>query len=386
MPREAPTSPRRGLLIRRALGTRRARGLLAAGGIGTNVVLVLVLFAAYRSVEDGVREYCGAPEVDLWVAPRGTGNLVRSAGLIPEVVVEDIAAMPAVREASPVVRTFVDASPEPASGRPALRALTLLALGYRLPSGLGGPARVVAGHPPRGAGDVLLDRAAAYRLGVSVGGKVDLNGRTMTVVGLTSRTNLISIQLVFLDVASAGTLAGLGGSASFVAVGLRPGARRDDVARQIEEAFPGLSVHTREAFVERNEEDIFSGFRPVRLLVSAVGLVAAAVLVALLALATVADRRRDIAILLALGAGVRTVAGGIAFHMVKVVLAGAAAGTAAAYGLGAVLDRWVPTLEATPRPGEVAGVLVTFIAVGLVGSLGPLLRLGRTDPVEAFRP
>ena len=98
---------REGALVRRALGSGRTRSLIAVLGIATSVLLVLVIFATYRSVEVSIDEFIGQPGIDLWVAPgKGTDNLVRSAGrLFPEEVVEDIAAIPGVREAARVSRT-----------------------------------------------------------------------------------------------------------------------------------------------------------------------------------------------------------------------------------------------------------------------------------------
>jgi putative ABC transport system permease protein len=377
---------REGALVRRALGSGRTRSLIAALGIATSVLLVLVIFATYRSVEVSIDEFIGQPGIDLWVAPKGTDNLVRSAALLPEEVVEDIAAMPGVREAAPILRSFMTADPVRVPGASRRRGLTLLALGFRAPAGLGRPPRLFAGRAPAGPREVALDRAAAHRLGIGLGGRFELNGRTVDVVGLTSRTNLISTQFVFLDAATAGQLSGYGSSASFVAVGLSPGEDRARVAREIEETFPGLSVFGREVFLQRNQEEVFAGFRPIQALGSAIGLLAACILVALLVQGVVEDRRRDIAVLLALGASARVVAGSVVARTMGLVLLGVAAGAVAAQVLSAALNRWVPTLDMVPAIGDVAGVLAAFLLVALVGSLIPVIRLGRTDPAEAFQP
>ncbi len=374
-----------GRLVRRALRTRRGRGALAAAGIGTSVLLVLVLFGTYRNVEVGIDEYIGQPGIDLWVAPRGTDNLVRSASLLPDVVVEDIGGIAGVREAAPVLRSFMSAERLPGPGAAGGR-LTLLALGYRAPSGLGGPAHVVAGRAPSGIHEIVLDRAAAHRLRVHIGDEVLLNGGSMTITGLTARTNVVSTQFVFLDAERAGALSGYAGSASFVAVGLRPGAQTQDVVRRIENEFPGVAVFSREAFLRRNQEEVFAGFRPIQVLVSAIGLVTASVLVALLVLATVEDRRRDIAVLLALGASVPRVAAAMVSQTMRLVLAGVAAGTLTALLLATALNAWFPTVETSVRIGDVAAVSAAFLAVALGGALLPVVRLRRTDPAEAFRP
>ncbi len=379
-------SPRGTTLVRRALASGRSRSAMAAIGIGTSVVLVLVTFATYRSVEVSVRDYIAQPGVDLWVAPRGTDNLVRSAALLPEEVVEDIGAIPGVREASPVLRSFMTAAPEPRPGAPRRRGLTLLAIGYRIPARIGGPPRLFSGRRPQSAREVVLDRAAAHRLGIGLGGRFDLNGRTVDVVGLTSRTNIVSTQFVFLDAGAAGQLSGYRGNASFVAVGLEPGANPARVATEIEGMFPGLSAYARDVFLERNEEEVFAGFRPIQALGSVIGLLAATILVALLVQGVVEDRRRDIAVLLALGASAWSVGSSVVARTMGLVLLGVVGGVASALALSAALNRWIPTLDMVPQVGDVAGVLTAFAFVGLVGSAAPVAHLGRIDPAEAFQP
>ncbi|HEU4386044.1 MAG TPA: ABC transporter permease [Anaeromyxobacteraceae bacterium] len=372
-------------LVRRALRTRRTRGALAAGGVAVSVVLVLVISATYRSVEVAVRAYAGQEGVGLWVAPRGTDNLVRSASLLGEEVREDIAALPGVRAADPVLRSFVTAEPLGGAAQ-RRRPIMLLAIGYRAPDGLGGAPRLATGRRPAAAREIVLDRAAAHRLGVRVGGSVLVNGSELEVVGLSARTNLVSTQLAFLDAGTAASLSGYGRSASFVAVGLSPGASAVEVALRIASEFPGVSIHPRAAFTDRNVEEIFAGFRPVQVLVSAIGFTAAAALIALLVQATLEDRRREAAVLLALGAPAGHVALAVVCAALRVVAAGVAVGSAGALVLTAALERWVPTLEMAPDLADLARVAILFVAVGLTAALAPVIRLGQLAPVEAFRP
>lgn len=383
-----PHAIRRGsgsALVRKALRTRRVRSAIALFGIATSVLLVLVLSATYRSVSVSVASYIGQPGADLWIAPRGTDNLVRSSALVPAELVAEIASVEGVREASPVLRSFMTA--EPTEGTPAQRrGLTLLAIGFRAPEARGGPPSQTRGRAVHAPDEIVMDRAAAYRLGVDVGDDVKLNGRPLHVVGTTSHTNLVSTQFVFLDAVTAGQLSGYTGRTSFIVVELRPGASASDVARRITTRFPQLAAYERDEFVANNEVEVFAGFKPIQLLVSIVGLIAASVLVALLVQATVDDRLRDIAVLFAMGAPAAMVARAVVVHTTRLVLLGTLAGALGAHLLAAALNRWVPTVDMTTRVTDIAGALAVFGAIGVLASAAPLLRLRRIDPVEAFRP
>jgi hypothetical protein len=372
-----------GGMLRKALRSRGGRAAIAACGVATSAFLVLVLLASYRSLSSGVIAYTGQEGIDLWVAPAGTDNLIRSSSVLPRSLVEEVAALEGVREAGALVRGFVTAQPEK---HPDDRGLILLLMCYGTPDGLGGPPTLLTGRPPRGETEVALDRAAAFRLGVKEGDTILLNGDPMEVVALTGGTNLIATQFVFFDVDAAPMLTGYAGQISFLPIGLVPGTDATVVRRQIEALWPDVEVYGREAFIENNLQEVAAGFRPMQLMVSAVGLIAAAVLVSLLVQSVVEDRKRDIAVLFALGAHSGRVAGSVISYSTGLILAGTLAGALLTELLRWSTDRFAPTLELSTQPLDLAGVVLVFVIVGILAALVPLLRLRRIDPIEAFRP
>jgi putative ABC transport system permease protein len=347
----------------------------------------------YRALTTGVRSYVGPERIDLWVAPLGTDNLIRSSALLPAGIVDSIADLPDVREAAPLLRGFVAVRPGGGGAPPEAdatsgggRTINLLSIGYRAPDGLGGPPRIYEGAAPRGASQVALDRAAAHRLGLRVGDTVSINNSQFVLSGLTSGTNLIATQFAFFDATAGARTSGLYGRVSFVAVRLYPEAVAAEVAQQITNRIPQSDVYSREAFVENNVREVAAGFRPMQLLVSGVGILAAAVLVALLVQAAVEDRRQDISVLLAMGASAHAVARGVVVHATRLVVLGVIVGAVFTSALHAALRSLVPTVEIVPRIHDLAVVLPLFIGSGVVAAFLPLLRLRRIDPIEAFRP
>lgn len=370
-------------MLRKALRSRAGRAAIATAGVAMSAFLVLTLLASYRSLSSGVVAYSGQEAIDLWVAPAGTDNLIRSSSVLPRSMVEEVAALDGVREAGAVVRGFVTAQHEE---HPDERGLILLLMCFGTPDGLGGPPKLLSGRPPRGESEVALDRAAAFRLGVAEGETILLNGDPMKVVALTGGTNLIATQFVFFDVDAAPMLTGYAGQISFLPVGLKPGAEIDAVRREIEERWPHVEVLSREAFITNNLEEVAAGFRPMQLMVSAVGLIAAAVLVSLLVQSVVEDRKRDIAVLLALGANSGRVAASVVTHGLGLVLAGTLTGALMTELLRWSTDRFAPTLELSTELLDLVGVVAVFLAVGTFAAIMPLLRLRHIDPIEAFRP
>jgi putative ABC transport system permease protein len=366
-------------LLARGLRGRPVRAALTTLGVALCALLTLVLFAAQRSLASAVRTWPGGAGADLWVAPRGTDNLIRSTGVLPDSLVARARAVPGVAAADPVLRAFLTF--ESMSGE---RKATLLAIGCRLPDGIGGPPPLRAGRMPRRWDELVLDRAAAARLGVGVGGSLRINRTVVRVTGLTAGTNLLATQLAFGDVGAAAVAAGLQGRASFVAIRAQPGVDRQALARELLR-LEGVAVLTREAFVDANLREVSAGLRPLLVLLVTLGLAVAAVLVSLLAQALVEERREDVAVLLALGAGPAAIGRALLGGVGRLVAAGAAAGGVLAALLATALDRWAPSVDLSLRLDDALVTVLLFAAAGAIGAAVPVARLRRIEPLEAFR-
>jgi putative ABC transport system permease protein len=373
------------ILLLRSLWTRGGRAWLAVAGVATSMLLVVALLSAFRGVRGAMASYAGQDDVDLWVASPGSDNLVRGAfsSLLPVSMIDSLREVPGVASVQPILRVFLPlAAPDGKGGE---RRLTLLAIGYMAPDGYGGPPVLAEGVAPAEADEVALDRAAAHRLHVGVGSQVTLAGRTVTVTALSRGTNILATQFVFADYEAASRAMGVRGQASFLLVTLAPGTDAAAVMREIKRRQPDVDVFTRATFVAANDREVMSGFLPLIGLITVLGVGAAAVLVGLLVHGVVEERRADVAVLLALGAGVPVVGGAVIIDALALVSGGAALGIGAALTLARVLDRWAPTIPLVPAWPDVVGAIAALMLVGLAASLVPVLRLRSIDPLEAFR-
>jgi len=380
-------------LLTKSLGGRRLRAWLVIAGVAACSTLVITIASAYRNVRSAFSDYTGHPSVDLWVAPEGSDNLIRTS-FGSYVRLADAAAIrtiPGVSRADPIQVGFLPVKPLGSTGSE--KRLTMLSIGYRPPDGLGGAPAYAVGRAPQALDEIALDRSAAFRLGVHVGDSVDFNGYPALVVGLTKGTNILASQFLFADFEAVATGATKVGDlpvrhlrgAAFVLVKLVPGADRDVVIRSIEERFPQLRAYTRAQFVAAQRE-LSDGFVPLLALATLIAFGAAALLVGLLIVSVVDERRGDIAVLLALGAGAGAVGRGVLAQAAVLSLTGTAIGAALSYALYLALDVGLPTIPLRMAPADVVTTAFLFIATGLSGAIAPVLRLKAVDPLEAFRP
>jgi len=372
-------------LLVKSLRGRRVRSWLAVAGVASCTLLVIVIASAYRSVRTAISVYTGQKTVDFWVAPPGADNLIRGsfASLVPQADVDSIRALPGVAIADPILKVYLGVS-SPAS-RTAAKYATLLTIGYRIPDGLGGPPAYVKGGAPHGRAEVALDQAAAFRLGVGVGDTVEIGPRRVTISGLTTGTNILATQFIFADIEAVAEGTSAMGKASFILVKLAPTADRERVIQGIEEKFQNLRVYRREYFVRSNEREVTAGFVPLLALVTILGVGAGALLVGLLILSVVDERRSDIAVLMALGAGMGSVGRGILAQASLLSLKGTLIGTGLAYGLQVALKSNLPTIPLRISPLDVVPIALLFILTGLGAAIAPVIRLDTVDPLESFR-
>lgn len=372
-------------LLTKSLHGRRIRTGLAIFGVAICTLLVIIIASAFRSARTAMSDYAGQTSVDLWVAPQGTDNLVRGAFtyFISLADADSIRAIPGVAAADPILQAFLPV--QPLGMKDPQKRLTLLTVGFRLPAGLGGPPAYFKGRAPNGRYEVALDRAAAYRLSVGVGDRIEVSGYQAVVSGLTTGTNILATQFVFADF---DTLAGgtnAKGQASFVLIRLTPNTDREAVIQIIEKRFPQLRAYTREYFIAANEREVTAGFVPLLALATILAVAAAALLVGLLILSVVDERRDDIAVLMALGAGSSAIGRGVLAQATVLSLKGAFIGVCLSYGLKIALDAALPTIPLRISVFDVVAIAILFIATGLGAAIAPVIRLNDVDPLEAFR-
>lgn len=362
----------------RLLWHQPLRALGAIGGIGMASCLAFFLVGLRQGVLGSAGAYVGQPTVDVWVARRGTENLIRSSSFLPADLPERLAADPDVVAASGILRAF--ARVESNSAR-----ATLLAIGYEPGRDLGAPPGVEAGRAEPCAGEIVLDRGAAHRLGVRPGDEVRVNGSPVRVAGLSTDTNILATQLFFGPRADIAKLTGAGESLSFVLVQLR---ERADVTR-----FAGrwmardstLAPYPRFMFRANSEAEVNAGFAPVFSLLSMMGAVITAAVVTLILYGRVVERRTQLALLAAIGASPTWLARLVFAQAALLGLAGVATGAALTLGFGAGTGHWAPEVAFALTSADLLGPASMVVVSSLLGALLPAAWMLRLDPEEVFR-
>ena len=267
---------------------------------------------------------------------------------------------------------------------------------------LTGDFRLRSGRMPTAAGEVAIDAGTARKVGYHVGDRATVvfehGTHTFDVVGVVgfgSSDSLAGATLASFETRTAQQLLGRTGRVDTVAVRAAPGVSPDQLRSRNAGALPaGVEAVTSAQAADESSRSVRDGlamFTRILLAFAAVSLLVGSFVIWNTFSVLVAQRRREIALLRAVGASRRQVLGGLVTEAALVGLVSAAAGLAAgaglATGLRALLDVIgveVPTTSAVIAPRTVVAALLVGVVVTVVAAVVPAASAPRVAPVEAL--
>jgi putative ABC transport system permease protein len=354
-------------LARRLLFRNRGGFLVTVAGVAATVSLLLFLFAVHDGVKDGSTRYVRTANVDVWIAQKGSDNILKSSSFLPASLAERVRAIDGVEAASPLLRVISKAE---IRGR---LSSTLFLFGFDPATRLGAPE----GAPDLQPGEIVLDESFARKYDLTTGDTIALQQRRFRVAGLSEGTNALVSQFGFVRFDDGAAILGLRDTASFIVV-------RTKDARKVRDAFPNLAVHEAKDFIRYHEEEMENGVLPVFAAAAIFGAAVGGFIVALMLYSSALERRDDYATLKALGAGQRYLLRLVVAQSLLVTVAGCIAAALLTAALAPLLLRLVPTLTLRYSPRFLL-VLPAALLIGALAASAPLRVLRRIYPGEVFR-
>ncbi|HUR81422.1 MAG TPA: ABC transporter permease [Thermoanaerobaculia bacterium] len=349
-------------LARRLLLRNRGGFVVTTAGVAATVSLLLFLFAVHAGVKDGSTRYVRTAGVDVWIAQKGSDNILKSSSFLPASLAERVRKMNGVRDASPLVRVIAKGE---VRGR---LTSTLFLFGFDPRTRLGAPENA----PPLRPGEIVLDEAFARKYALRAGDEISIQRKAFRIVGLSEGTNALVSQFGFVCFDDGAAILGLKDTASFI------------VVRGALHSLPGYDVYTNDEFVRHHEEEMDSGVLPVFAAAAIFGAAVGGFIVALMLYSSALERREDYATLKALGAGQGYLLRLVIAQALLVTLAGCIAGALFTAIITPLLLRLVPAITLRYSPMFVL-VLPAALLIGAMAAAAPLRVLRRIYPGEVFR-
>jgi putative ABC transport system permease protein len=259
------------------------------------------------------------------------------------------------------------------------------------------------GRAPVGSDEVAIDAGTVKKAGFDVGDRVDVlyqgGRRTFTMVGVVGfgdTDSLLGATLAAFDLPTAQDVLGKPGLVDEVDVKATPGTTagelRDAIARALPDDVETLTGAQVASDGSASVRDAMGIFTKVLLVFAGVSLLVGSFVIWNTFNVLVAQRRREVALLRAVGATRRQILGGVLTEAALIGLVAGIIGLFAGVGLAAGI-RWLLTLSGTEIPTtspaiEPRTVIASFgigLVVTMVAAAAPAWSATAVSPMEALR-
>jgi putative ABC transport system permease protein len=391
----------------RALLAYKLRLLLTVTAVTVGVAFVAGTFVLSDTMAKAFDElYAGLTKgVDVSVTAKSAYSDISTQGQqrpLDESLVETVAAVPGVTVAQGGVTGFAlildkDGKPIQPGGAPTLGS------SVGKDPRLAGDFSFRDGRAPAGPHEVALDAGSAHKAGYHVGDSVKIvfqdGTDSFTVVGLVGfgkTDSLAGATLAAFDLRTAQQRLDKVGKVDQIDVlgdaTVTSAQLRDAIAKRLP---AGAQALTGSQVADQNSTAIRDGlglFTKILLVFAAVSLLVGSFVIWNTFNVLVAQRRRETALLRAVGATRRQVLGGIVFEALVIGLVSSGLGLLAGIGLAvgirellAAIGIEVPTTAAAVEPRTVVAALLVGVVVTVVAAVVPAIAATRVGPVEALR-
>ena len=356
------------------LRRRPARTALTACGVAIGVGAIVALLSLTAGLERAAGGLLHLGKARLGVFQQFAGDL--TASTLPQSAVARVRAVPGVSDATGV-QLVVDAVP---AGR------GVLTFGIDPRGFIARRLVIVDGRRAR-AGEALLGDAAAGELHRRPGDTLKIAGRPFRIAGLYHAGLPYQDLGVVIPLRDAQALVNRRNAVTTVAVAIDAGQSADAVAARIERALPGTTAVTDPGEIARADANELL-IDKAALVIAVVALAIGAVAVTNTMLMAVLERRRELALLAAVGWPGRQVATLVFGEGLAVSLLGAALGVLLGIAGSSLVVRALGAAAYVSPAHTASGLargLAVGLAIGVLGGLYPAWRVTRLDPADGLR-
>lgn len=357
-----------------------------SAAVSAAVIALCVLFEGMRfGMFADLREFPASLPAHWIAIQKDNAYFAMAPSKLPQLARADAEAVPGVAAADPIVMfPFIFNA----------GGTTTPAILFTFDTA-GGPAQLVAGHAPSVDGEVTVDESLALRHAVSLGDTIRILDEPLTITGISRGARSPFMPYVYISYDALLTVlfatdlpVGLDDLSLVSALLIRaaPGVDPQALRAPLRAALPDADLFTPQ---ELGDADAAFGRRlvgPVLSLVIAIAWIIAVLTMGLLRYAAVHAHLREHGVLKALGAGPGRLAVALSVGGLLIALPALPLALLIAQGLASFIAEWNPLYVARLwEPEVLARAVAAALSATVVGSLIPLRRLARLDPVIVFQ-
>jgi putative ABC transport system permease protein len=364
-------------LTGKMIRSEKVKFLFTISGTGTVLMLILFLLGVYEGIKLGSTSYIRSSGSDIWVCQKNSTNLLRSSSFLLSSLEHDMRMINGIKEIQGIIRIITTAE---LNNKP----VTLFLFGFNPESKLGKPY-VIKGTTDINDSEIIIDQSFSRKYKLSLNDTILVQHKSFVIAGISSKTNATVAQFSFTTISSARNMLGFGNVSSFF---LLTSDEYTDNSRTIEEirtAFPSLAVYGQEQFISNNIDEMENGVLPVIWTISVLGLITGGIIISLMLVSSILERREDYALLKALGMLPGKITMLVLLQSFIISITGFTAAVLLYTALSPMISSLVPELSSELTLQNMILLFSGTLFTGGAASLISIQKLSNIYPAEVFR-
>lgn len=361
----------------RSLAAEPLRLLGAAAGVAVAFTLVVFFEAVFEGESRKIIAYPAHADADVWVMQDGVSNMHMATSMLwdwKRAVVEEIDG---VARATPILYTNAVVR---AGGRPWFSYV----VGLEADAQGAGPWEIAAGKAMPGLGEALIPRVVAELSGTTIGDRVELFDRELTITGLTEGTFSMANSVTFVAMRDLEQLMDVASAHSYLLVRAQPGVSPAALSQRILAELDDVNALPRDEFLRNDHQLAVQMGVEVIWIMSLVSGLVAALIVAFSCYSQVVHLRRELAVTKSLGFPNRDLLAAALLQAATVSGLGLAGSAALGFGVLPGVSLLAPQISLVVLPAHYLPVALGALLVTVAAALLPAWAIARVDPMTVF--
>jgi putative ABC transport system permease protein len=350
----------------------------SAAAVAAAFVLVMLFEAIWAGESAQVVAYARHAGADVWVMQRGVSNMHMATSLIPIWKADQVARIEGVSQSTPILylNSLVRAGE---------RDWFAYVVGLQDDAPFGGAWSILEGQADPRRGEAVFPEVMSRLTGVGLGDEIRIADKPLRVSGLSRDTFSMANPVLFVHAADLTDILGSTGYDSYVLVKSAPGIEPGELASAIEAGVEDVEAMTQADFVESDHRMATQMGVELIGLMTFIGGSLAALLIAFTLYTHTARKRRELAILKALGFHNRQVFAGVLLQAAILALIGFLAGVGLAYAIIMAASVGAPQIAMSMTTTILAKVGAGGTLVAMLSTVVPAWQIVRVDPQTVFQ-
>lgn len=355
-------------------------GTLIASSLGIAAAFILVIFfsAVWRGESEQIVAYPEKMSPDLWVMQKGVANMHMSMSFVWDWKAELIRKMPEVKNVTPILylNSVIVVGEKKLFG---------FVVGLLSGDSRAGPWDINQGRTVKAVNEIVIPTPIATLANVKIGDKVQISERAFTIVGFSNGTYSSANPVFFTRFEDLENVLDSFGTYSYLMVDANDDVNTNLLIQKIMQKVDKVNALSHEKFVSNDFELAKQMGVEIILIMTLICSVLAALIVGYSSYSLVNQKRKELAILKAIGATNRTVFISIISQSMIVTSIAYLVALIFALTLLPAIPALVPqiTVKLTPSIMVELGFIAAVVAIA--GALVPAYKVVQLDPAIAYQ-